>query len=791
MAWLPALDRKLLRELWAMKGQVITIAVVLGSGVASFLMLRGVYVSLEASRDAYYERNRFADVFATVEHAPESLAARIEALPGVARVQTRVAEDVTLPIEGMPRPAYGRLLSLPASGESATNALHLLKGRLPARGPTFEVVVLEPFARAHGLEPGHRLPAILNGRLEALKVVGIALSPEFVYAIRPGSIADDPKRYTVLWMERTALAAAFDRAGAFNDVSLLLQPGASEAAVIAGLDRLLARYGSDGAYGRRDQRSNQILTRELDQLEGLATMIPLVFLGVATFLIRLVLGRLVTLQRQEIAMLKAVGYSNRRVGTHYLGLVVVVLVPAALLGVGLGRWLGGIVLALYAEVFNFPEFALQLDAGLIATGLSVSAAGALLGALVAVRAAVRLPPAEAMRPPSPARYRRGVLSRAGLDALPGPVGLMVLRESVRRPLRTVMSSLGIAGAVSLLVLARFGVDSLDRYFEGIFAREQRQDLTVTFNSPVSPRVVDELGRSPGVVAAEGLRAVPVRARHGPRARDAVLMGLEPNGTLQQLIDRGTGAAVPLPREGLLLSRKLGEVLGLEPGDLLRLELKEGERKTVQVEVAGFIDDTMGLRVYATAGQVAALVRDEGAVSQALVRVAPGRRGALEARLADSPRVLETTDLRAELQRTRDLNAKAFDVWMAVSVLLASVVILGVVYNNARIALTARSRELASLRVLGFKRSEVSRVLLGGLAVEVALAIPLGLALGRLWAQQFSRSFDQETFRFTAVVAPRTYLLATFVALVAAAVSAFWVRRSLDRLDLIAVLKTRE
>lgn len=309
-----ALEQKLLRDLWRLKGQIATIALVLASGIASFIMLRGTSDRLESARDAYYDNNRFAHVFATLERAPDALARQIEAVPGVASLETRIAEDILLPIEGVQQPAGARLLSLPAARAPATNALHLAHGRFPARSSADEVVVLASFAEARGLRPGHTLAAVINGRLRQLRVVGVALSPEYVFAVRPGAMAEDPRRYAVLWMDHSAVGAALRMEGAFNEVSLRLQPGASEAEVLARLDRLLEPYGGNGAYSRRDQTSNRVLTGELGTLAGLANMVPLVFLGVAVFLVRLVLGRLITLQRSEIAALKAIGYSDREIG---------------------------------------------------------------------------------------------------------------------------------------------------------------------------------------------------------------------------------------------------------------------------------------------------------------------------------------------------------------------------------------------------------------------------------------------------------------------------------------------
>jgi putative ABC transport system permease protein len=788
--WLGALQRKLRREIGQLKGQIATIALVIAGGVTCFVSLRGTCDSLEDARVAYYDRYRLADVFAHVERAPESIARRIEALPGVARVQTRITEDVTLPIEGMSRPASGRLLSLPASGEPATNALRVLDGRLPERGRDDEVAILQSFAEAHCLLPGHRIPAVINGKLRELRVVGIVLSPEFVYAIRPGALVNDPQRYAVLWMERSVLASAFQLDGAFNDVTLRLQPGAVEPDVLAGVDRLLQPYGGDGAIGRDKQNSNRMLTAELSQLQAIAGMVPLVFLGVAAFLLNLVLGRLITLQRGEIATLKAVGYTNAEITRHYLALVGVVLVPGALLGVAGGWFLGRWVLAMYAGIFRFPDLSFRMSTSLVASAILVSAVAAVSGALLAVRKAAKLPPAEAMRPPAPERYRRGILGRLGLGAIAGTSGIMVLREIQRRPLRTALSAFGVAGAIALIIFGHFGTDSLDDYLAATFHREQRQDLTVSFLRPVDARVVGELGRMPGVITAEGTHAVAVRARSAQHVRDTALVGLPTASTLRRLVGH-RGAEVPIPADGVIVEKTLAEILDVHVGDRIELELREGDRRTVHPVVAGLVDETVGLFVYARSSLIADLEHDAGAVSAALLKIDASAAASIEERLRRSPQVVDVNDLGDDMRRLRDLNGSMMDIWTFVSVTLSACVIFGVIYNDARIALASRSRELATLRVLGLSRGEISSILVGGLAFETALAIPAGLVLGRIWSGFFMSSVDKETFRWSVFVAPQTYVLAAATALLSAAVSALWVRRRLDHLDLVGVLKTRE
>jgi len=506
--------------------------------------------------------------------------------------------------------------------------------------------------------------------------------------------------------------------------------------------------------------------------------------------VNLVLGRLVRLQRGEIATLKALGYANGRIVAHYCSLVAVVVAPGCMLGLAGGYLLGTRVLGLYEQAFRFPTLDFRMSTAVIAVGVLASTGAALSGALGAVWSVAQLPPAVAMAPPAPAAYRRSRLDRWRVSAWLSQSGRMVLREIQRRPLRSALSALGIAGAAALLILGRFAWDSLLHYFDETFQREQRQDLQVLFSTPLEPRAVRELEAWPGVRRAEGVRAVAVRARHEHRWRESVLFALGHDSSRRRLVSK-SGAVAAVPRDGVIVSQVLAEVLDIEVGERLELLLRDGERRTVWPPVVGVVDDAVGLSIYAPLELAASLQGDAGAVSSVLLELESGALPSVVARLRRSPRVLDISDVRDDMNRLLDMNAQVMDVWTAVSVLLAASVVLGVVYNNARITAAARSRELASLRVLGFTRREVSAILLYSLAAEVAVAIPIGLWLGGVWARAFMRSVDRESFRWQVVIAPETYLMVVVVVLAAALSSALLVRRSLDRLDLIGVLKSRE
>ena len=785
-----ALNRKLLRDLWQIKGQAFAIAMVMAAGLAMFVMYLSTFDSLRLTLERYYQDQRFAHVFAAVKRAPRSLEPRIADLPGVAQAATRVVADVTIDVAGLTEPAVGRLVSIPERGAITLNALFLRRGRLPEPGSDDEAVVSEAFALAHRLGPGSRVGAVINGRRRDLAIVGVALSPEYVYSIRPGEMIPDDTRFGVFWLRRKALASAFDMEGGFNDVTLRLAPGASEADVIARLDALLEPYGGRGAIPRALQISHWYLDNELSQLQNVGLVLPIVFLAVAAFLLSVVLTRIVAVQREQIAALKALGYADREVGLHYAAWSLVIALAGAALGSSLGAWMGSGMTGLYNDWFRFPVLSYRLGPELVLAAVAISVFAGLLGSSAAVRRAVKLPPAEAMRPEPPAAYRESWLERIGLKRLLAQSGRIVVRNLQRRPLRTLLSVVGIAFAVAILIVGTFFLDSMDELMAVQFSVAQRHDVMVAFVEPESSAAYHEVTRLPGVIAAERLRAVPVRLSVGPRSRQLSILGLPAEQRLLRVVGADV-QPVTLPPEGLVLSESLGEILGVGSGGLVTVEVLEGARPVRRVRVAALVEEYMGTSAYMEAGALRRLLREGPNLSGATLLVDAAAVDDLYRRLKLLPAVAAVSIKMAAVEGFKKTLAETMYVMIFFNVLFACTIACGVVYNAARISLSERARELASLRVIGFTRAEISSILLGELAALTLAALPVGLLLGYAFARLLVRAFETELYRFPLIITPRTYAWAAIVVLVAAALSGLLVRRKLDRLDLVAVLKTRE
>ncbi len=785
-----ALNRKLFRDLMQMKGQSLAICMVMACGVATFVMSLTTLRSLEDSQRGYYERFRFAEVFAQVKRAPASLAEEIAAIPGVAQVQTRIVRDVTLDVPGMAEPAVGRIISLPEYGRPVLNDLHLRAGRYIEPGRTGEVLVNEAFAAAHGFRPGDTVRAILNGRLQELRIVGIALSPEYVLSIQGGSSLPDDRGFGVFWMGYEDLANAFDMDEAFNDVALSLLPGVEEQEVVRRLDRLTDRYGAIGAYGRIDQISHRFLSDEIRSLRGMAMIVPTIFLGVAAFLLNVVMSRLIGTQREQIAALKAFGYSRLEVGLHYMQFVLAISLVGSVIGVGVGLWLAKGLTGLYAQFYRFPAYRFSIQSTILLAGLGTAAGAAVLGTLGAVRRAVVLPAAEAMRPEPPPTYRATLVERLGLQRLMAQPARMVLRHLERRPLKAGLSVLGIAMAVAVLVLGSFLTDALDYMIEFGFFVQQRQDVLISFVEPTSAEALHDVRRLPGVLHAEPLRSVPVRFHAGSRSRRGAITGLASDAQLLRVVDERM-QPVRLPPAGLVMSDKLAEVLAVQVGDEVRIQVMEGRRRLETVALAAIVKEYAGTNVYMNIDALRGVLQEGDTLSGALLSVDAPRMNDLYRQLKRTPRVAGVSVKDAAVRSFNETQAQNQRQIQFFNVVFACIIAAGVVYNTARISLSERSRELATLRVIGFTRGEISAILLGELAVLTLLALPVGMALGYGFAALSKLAFDSESFRIPLVVSRHTYGFSALVVILAAMGSGLLVRRRLDHLDLVAVLKSKE
>ncbi|MCK4861663.1 MAG: ABC transporter permease [Rhodobacteraceae bacterium] len=784
------LDKKLFRDFWRLWAQSLAIALVLACGVMILVIAIGVERSLSETQSTFYERNRFADIFASATRAPNDLKREIEQISGVSIVETRIVQYSILDLEGLSEPATARLVSLPPMGEPLLNIPSLTTGRMPDPQSSNEVVVNSTFAIANNFTVGSSFHATLNGQKRLLTISGTVLSPEFIYLIGPGAVMPDNRRFGVVWMGYDALASAFDLGGAFNDVSVRLTRDANEQMVIDELEKLLAPYGGTGPYDRSMQTSHMFLDSELKQLKAMGKAVPPLFFVISAFLVNMVLGRLITLEREQIGLFKAVGYSNAAISWHYVKLAMGIGLFGVLVGwaagISIAYWMAGY----YTVYFQFPYLIYITSPDTYAISAMAGIGAAVLGAAQSVMKTTKLSPAVAMSPPAPTRFKQNIFDKIGHFMGARQPVMMIIRSITRWPMRASLTTIGIALSVATMIATLFMFDSMDIMMDSAFFQANRQQATLSLAQPQSRAVLADVENLPGVLRAEGMQTVAVRLTNRHLTKIIGVEGRDPGMDLSRVLDAGNNSVV-FPQQGIVLSDRLANQLDAQIGDTLDMEVLQGQRGHFEVPVTGVIRQYFGIGAYMDLNYLSALLQLQPLVNSVNISIDENALNGLYEQVKAAPNIAGIVRWDQIRQGFNDTVAQSSGITTTIYAFIASLIVVGVVYNSARILLSERARELASLRILGFTQNEVSFILMGELLFLTMVAIPIGFFFGYLMALGIVESFSSDMFTLPFYISRGTYGFAGVVAFTASAASALLVRRRINRLDLVAVMKTRE
>ena len=787
---LRSLDRKLLRDLKRLRAQAIAVSGVLACGVALFVMATGMYDSLERARDGYYDSARMADLAVSVVRAPDPVASDLAMLPGVNALETRVSGIGLLDLAGKSDPVSARLVSLPPDRKPRVNDVLLRAGRWPNPARDNEVLINEAFAEANLLAPGMQLNALIYGRQRTLEITGIASSPEFVFAVAPGAMLPEPERFGVVWMGREALGRAFDVDGAFNDVVFRLAPGANARDTISAIDARLARHGGRGAYGRDRMLSAQFLADELTSLKTMASVLPPIFMLVAVFLLNVSLSRLVATERSNIGLLKAFGYGNTSIALHYGKFAIAFALLGAALGVVVGQWIGNFMAGIYAKVYRIPGLQFDAELPVYLWAVVVALIAAVLGAAQAVMRATRLPPATALAPPAPVSFGRlGSGIEHAARNLDGKTR-MVARRIARFPRRSLTTVVGISLALALLITSQHFPLSMNHIVDVTFGIAQRMDATLTFAETADEQVLAEVGKLPGVLSVEPLRATEVVLTAGARQRRDTLMGLPEGAYLYRVLDQNM-QGVDIRPDGITLSLNLASKLGVKVGDSVRVQATDGHRAVADMQVIAVVKPYLAGAAYVEMQALGRALREPGRVSAAYVLLDRADRPELNARVKELPMIAGVSFLDNASASMRKMLNEGSGFFNYMFIVFSCLMAGGVAFSAARVTFAEQERDLATLRVLGFGRREVSYVLLAEIGVLLLVALPAGAILGAMLSRWLMSQFQTELFTFPYITNSIPYGKSALFVTCAVVGAALAVRRGVDRLDMVGVLKSRD
>jgi putative ABC transport system permease protein len=782
------LYRKLFRDLKTMGMQIFTIALLIMGGLSVLVSSWSSYQSLKSAKEYFYREFHYADLFADVIRAPESVVRQIVNFAGVEKAEPRIIKDGLVEVGNQVEPALGRFVSW--NENQQINLIYLRKGRMPQRSSQLEVVVHEAFADAHKLKIGDFLKIQIGGKQKRLLISGVGLSPEYVYALSPVAPLPDDKHFGVFWVHYQDLQAMTGLEGSMNAVQIKTVQGSSINDIKSRLDKLLSPYGNMLSYDRSKQLSNVFVDDEIRQQRVIAMVMPTIFLSVAMYILNIILSRLIALHRAQIATLKALGYSDWELTFHYFQLVTVILIIGIVPSIIAGAWIGNWYASMYKEFFRFPKIDFNLSVAAVSLSILAGLVPGWLGAARALNKVFLMRPAEALRPPSPPQYQKGIFEKIGKSLKLNLFSKMILRSLLFRPLRLILSIIGMSLSLAILINGSFWTDVMDSILDRQFQQMNREDLTIRFIHPREKSVVNEIKKIPGVIMIEGERTMPVRLKFKNITKEISVISRESNAGMSRMLDE-KGRPVKTVEGGILLSRYFEDQYKIQKGDVLSLKALQGLQNEFSVPVMGFSDDLIGQSAYAQKHDLHMWLKESEVYDTVKLKIDPKFAESIYVALKSRPEVAGIT--------IRELLLKSFTTTVADMILtftfilyIFAVAIAGaVMYNSAHIAFSERGWELASLRILGFNVGSTFEILFVDIGMQVLLSLIPGLAFGFGLSYLSTLLIHNDTFKFPFIIDSSTYAAAVLVILSTFFVSGYFLYRQVKALDFSEALKARE
>lgn len=786
------LRKKAWRDIRENKGVYFACIVVIAIGLLIYTTMSMVFENMDQAQQTFYSETHFADGFIKVTGYPENKVNSLTTLPGVDQAEGRIVKDVRLIDQQKDSNRYLRMVSVNLSNPSKINQIRLMSGHFP-NDTQSEILVDPQFLAANHLSLGDPLKVVIDGQQATFYITGTAQSPEFVYIMRNAQdLYPSATDFGIAYVPLSSLKALVKEKGQFNDLVFTLKQGAGFDAVKDSLEAKLKSYGLQSIVPRKDQTSNAILTSKLEGMKTMATTLPVVFLGVASFILYTMLRRLIEQQRLAIGTLKAFGFTNREIILHYLTYPLVIGTAGGLLGSLSGIALSFPLTSLYKQFFALPGLKSTFSVKYLFISLALSLFFSVLSGLRGSLDILRLEPAQAMRPPAPMTARKTRIERITWfwKALSSQAQ-MGIRDLFRTPTRSLFNVLGIAVVFSLMTVSWSMQNMINLLTVVQLEQVQTYDVKLQLAKPSSTSEVElALAHEVGVSKVEPVLEAPATLKNGWLSKEIALMGLEKGSTLYNILDK-SGKRVEIPDHGILLSERLATALNVKVGEVIYVEspLRReplGE-KGEPVMVKGVVPQYVGLNAFMEEKELQRFLRQGDISTSMLVKMNPSEVGLIKSKYLNASNVASITSLKDEGDKIRKMmDSYGFTTWLLA--ILGGITGFALIYNTSIISLSERKRELASLRVLGMTPREVLRVITSEQWVLFAFGILLGIPLAYGLGISMAKAMSTDLFSLPTALPPVALLGAaagTAFSVLVAQSRAYYKIKSLPYVEILA------
>ncbi len=787
------MDLMLWRMIKHSKAQFIAVLVVIAMGIALFTAISLAGFNLDDSKEQYYRENAFMDLGVSADQMPASLIGDLRSMPGILAAEGRITAEVPFIAENDDR-VNVKLLSMP-SGGFAVNRLLLREGR-SITDPNSEAVILSQFADGRKIAVGDDIVIQVNGLRCSLTVVGIAYSPEFIYLIESiQTMMPAEEGYGVVYVDETLAMQLLGMNGSYNEVYFLydldprghLRAGISEDALIDDIEEKVKPYGLKASVPRKDQLSNALIGEEIRGLKNMGVSIPVLFLLVAASVIAMMVSRMVRKDRTKIGVMKAIGYSSRAVLIHYVKYALAAGLIGGLAGILLGYRIAGYMTSMYADFFEIPSYGMKIYWIFIVGGLFLSCAFCMAFGAYGARSSLGILPAESMQSEAPREGKRILLE--SLPFLWKRLRFsqkLVTKNVFRNKKRSLFVLMGVALTFGTLMFTMTMPGVIDEMMVKQYEEYQTMDYNVSFSGPMLQSARrDLLHELSGPSYVESRIEQPFEISIGNRKETVVVIGVSADSKVFHLMDRREQKIVP--RSGqVLITENLANALHVAPGDrVLVKSFLPGEAEAYLV-IQDIVRQTMGMNAYMDLEDMGDRLLEHGAINGVYINTEDPEVVTKLREMENVSTVLSSQDMKDMFSEYTGLMS----IMIGVLVMLSGVLGFSIVYNATIVSIGERKMEFSSLRVMGFGKEEIFRMILSENILISIAGILAGLPLGYLMTAYSSKAFSSELYTLYLVPTPAAALQSLIYTILFLLVAQFATYEKIRKLDFLQALKNR-
>lgn len=785
-----SLLKKSWRDLLEARGQFISLIIIVSLGVAFYTGINATLLNLSNASETYFDEFNMADYWVDLEKIPISKLKQIEAVPGVKSAEGRIIENLSAFKEG--ENVTLRLISGAVGKEETAINRYWLTGGRHYRADQPECVVEENYFKANNYRFGDTLQAYWNGKAITLKIVGTARSPEYIYALKDGSeLMPDPIHFGILFVGSVYSETLFAMSQSANSLILECDENVNYDQLKVVLEKRLDDYGVYAQYPRKNQLSYAMLHEEMKGLKSVSGSFPLVFMLVAAIIIYLMMGRMVEHQRTQIGVLKAFGFSNRKVLWHFISYGILISILGSILGAVLGLFLGNWMTEMENSYFHLPLKTNRIYPELLFPAVLLTSTFCLIASYEACKKAFKLSPSEAMRPKAPPSGKAIALEnfKKFWESL-SFIWKMILRNMFRHKRRNFMTACGVMFGTALLLVS-FGMnDTVNLLIVSQYETIQNYDLKITTSAFIPESDWHTLERLEHVTRLEPLLEIGVEMKNGSRVKTVGLTAISEDAQLYRLSDKN-GKVIPLTKMGIMMPEKLANQLGIKPHENIKVKPLITGKKAMNMPYSKEIYQYIGINAFCSFDQADAFLKEGRIANAFVVRLDDLNNAESVKALLKEYKNISSVVTKTDSLKNLEANMEMMTASLGVMVLLAGVLSIAVIYNVATISIFERQRELASLKVLGLREKELEKIIFYENYLLATIAALMGLPLGYGIGQLMSLSFESDSYSFQFIMSTSSYVYAVILSLVFAWISNQWLKKKIKKLDMIAVLKSIE